>query len=145
MSTVKKVTVTAQLQDNFRIEAKGSQHTVIIDQPKAGGGNAEGPNPLEYLLFSLAGCIGTIGRIIAKQDRIDLRGIDVRIEGELDMDKLMGKTEEGRPGFYAIKVLTKIDADLTQAEKEAFMKKIDSRCPISDNIENCSKIEFAVE
>ncbi len=109
-------------------------HPFIIDQPKIAGGNDEGPNPLEIFLASLPACICAIGRIIARQRRIDLRGIEVDIEGDIDKDFLMGKTTEGRAGFTEIRSFVNIDADMTKEEKEAFLKEIAMRCPIADNI-----------
>ena len=141
----KLVSVDAVQSDGFKIETKSIQHVAIVDQPVAGGGTDAGPTPLEYLFISLAGCVVTIGHIIAKQKHLPVRKIEVHVEGELDTDVLMGKSSAVRPGFSAIRVLTKVDADMTQAEKEAYVKEIDARCPISDNIHNLSPIEFVVE
>jgi uncharacterized OsmC-like protein len=145
MATMKKVNVEAKTLENMKIEVTARDHKLMIDQPKAGGGNDSGPTPLEYLFFSLAGCIGTIGTIIAKQKRIDLRGISVKVEGNLDLEVLMGKSKENRAGFQEIKVITDIDADMSREEKEKFLHEIDERCPISDNIANTTAIEFVVE
>ena len=91
---------------------------------------------MEYLFVSLAGCIVTIGHIIAKQRRLPVRKIEVHVEGEVDTDVFMGKSTAARAGFSRIRVHTKIDADMSQEEKEAFLHDIDVRCPISDNIHN---------
>lgn len=144
MATIKKVTVEAKQVNGFKIETRSGNHVSIVDQPKAGGGNDAGPSPLEYLFVSLAGCIATIGHIIAKQRRLPVRGIEVKVEGELDLDSLMGKTNEVRSGFGNIRVITKIDADMTQAEKEQYLREIDERCPISDNIHKMTPMEFVV-
>lgn len=145
MPKIKHITVDARQLNGFTIESTTRNHKVIIDQPEAGGGQNCGPNPLEYLFFSLAGCVITIGQIIAKQRRLPVRNISVRIEGELDGDVLMGKSTEQRPGFTGIQVITTIDADMTQEEKEQFLRDIDARCPISDNIHNLTPVEFVVE
>ena len=141
----KTVTVEASQLEGFAIEARSRQHISIIDQPQAGGGKDEGPTPLEYLFVSLAGCIISVGLIIARQRKLAVRSIGVRIEGDLDTDVLMGKSSEARAGFSAIRVFTKVDADMSQAEKEQFLHEIDARCPISDNILNQTSIEFIVE
>lgn len=121
-------------------------HPFVIDQPKAGGGNDEGPNPLEVFLSSLPACICAIGRIIANQRRIDLRGIDVEVEGDIDKDFLLGKTAEGRAGFTEIRSYVDIDADMTKQEKEEFLQEIAKRCPIADNIKEKSIVKpFVVE
>lgn len=141
----KLVTVDAVQVEGFKIETKSRQHIAIVDQPQAGGGTDAGPTPLEYLFISLAGCIVTIGNIVAKQRRLPVRKIECHVEGELDLDVLMGKSTEVRAGFSGIRVHTKIDADMSREEKEAFLKEVDARCPISDNIHNLTPIEFTVE
>jgi uncharacterized OsmC-like protein len=145
MAAIKKVCVEAHQVNGFKIETNSRGHIALVDQPLAGGGTDAGPTPLEYLFISLAGCIVTIGHIIAKQKHLPVRGIQVNIEGELDTDVLMGKNGEDRAGFSAIRVITQIDADMTLEEKEQFLHEIDARCPISDNILNLTPIEFIVE
>ena len=140
----KLVSIDAVQIDGFKIEAKSRQHSSFIDQPPAGGGTDSGPTPLEYLFISLASCIITIGHIIAKQRQLPVRKIEVHVEGNVNPDIFMGKSTEDRAGFSAIRVITKIDADMSQEEKEAFLKDVDARCPISDNIHNLTPIEFIV-
>jgi putative redox protein len=141
----KLVNVSATQVDGFKIETKSRGHIAFVDQPQAAGGNDSGPTPLEYMFISLAGCVVTIGHIIAKQNRLPVRKIEVEIEGILNTDVFMGKNTEERAGFTNLQVHTKIDADMTQAEKEAFVHDIDLRCPISDNIHNTTPIKFIVE
>lgn len=140
----KTLKATGSWQGGFRVDLQAGNHKLIIDQPQSGGGNDEGPNPLDILLFSLGGCLGTIAAIVAKQERINLRGFEVEIEGDYDSDNLMGKTTEGRAGFTEIRVNVNIDADLTDEEKREFFHKIDSRCPTSDNLINKTNIQFNV-
>ena len=145
MATIKHITVDATQLNGFSIEAQARDHKVFIDQPQASGGQNSGPNPLEYLFFSLAGCIITIGHIIAKQRRLPVRNIQVRVEGDVDTEVFMGKSTAQRAGFTGIRVITTIDADMTQEEKEQFLEEIDARCPISDNIHHTTPIELVVE
>ena len=144
MTTLKKVSIEAKQVDGFKIETRMGNHIALVDQPKAGGGTDSGPSPLDYLFVSLAGCIATIGHIIAKQRSLPVRGIQVNVEGELDLDILMGKRQDARAGFDGIRVITTIDADMTQAEKEQYLREIDERCPISDNIHKMTPMEFVV-
>jgi uncharacterized OsmC-like protein len=97
VATIKQVQVEAHLGDRFKIESKIGNHTLVVDQPKTGGGEDAGPTPLEYFFLSLAGCIATIGRIAAKQKRINLRSMDVKVAGELNVEGLMGRN----PGLAA--------------------------------------------
>jgi len=145
VATIKQVQVEAHLGDRFKIESKIGNHTLVVDQPKTGGGEDAGPTPLEYFFLSLAGCIATIGRIAAKQKRINLRSMDVKVAGELNVEGLMGRNPGQPSGFDGITVTVKMDADMTKEEKEAFLHEVDLRCPVSDNIHNVTPMTFVVE
>lgn len=135
--------LTAKMGEDFRTDISCS-HAIIIDQPTAIGGTNLGPNPLEYYLSGLAGCVCAIGRIIAKQKRIKLDGMEVTVEGDIDKDFLMGAKEEGRAGFTELRITANIDAPMSQEEKKAFLQSIEKRCPVADNIENKTIIKAQV-
>lgn len=130
ISTIK---VGAEMGTGFSTKINCA-HPFVIDQPKQAGGNNEGPNPLEVFLATLPACICAIGRIIANQRKINLRGIDVEAEGDIDKDFLLGKATQGRAGFTEIRSYVNIDADMTKEEKEEFLNEIAARCPIADNM-----------
>jgi uncharacterized OsmC-like protein len=144
MAKMKTVSIEAKLGEKFKVEVKAGNHTLYVDQPQAGGGADEGPNPIEYLFTSLAGCIATAARIIAIQKRIKLNGMDMKIEGVFDTEIILGKSKENRPGVTGINVTLNIDSDMTKEEKKAFVEEIESRCPVSDNIENATPVKFEV-
>lgn len=140
ISTIK---VSGEMGRSFSTKINCS-HPFVIDQPKIAGGNDEGPNPLEVFLCSLPACICAIGRIIAQQRRIELKGIAVTAEGDIDKDFLLGKTTEGRAGFTEIRSYVNIDAEMTADEKQRFLEEIAARCPIADNIAKSSVIKPVV-
>jgi uncharacterized OsmC-like protein len=144
MSKMKTVSIEAKLGEKFKVEVKAGNHTLYVDQPQAGGGADEGPNPIEYLFTSLAGCIATAARIIAIQKRIKLNGMDMKIEGVFDTEIILGKSKENRPGVTGINVTLNIDSDMTKEEKKAFVEEIESRCPVSDNIENATPVKIEI-
>jgi len=119
-------TISGKLVSNFKFEAGARDHVVIVDQPKAGGGENEGPNPLEYLLFSLGGCIATVSRFVSRRRRVRIRGLEVRA------------------GFQEIRVMVKLDADLSDEEKREFLEEVDRRCPISDNLSHTTPVKFTI-
>lgn len=136
----KTVVVESTLNEKFVIESDIRGHRIIIDQPTNAGGNDTGPTPLELLFASLAGCIGSIGRIVAMQKRIELRGLRIKVEGSLDTDGLLGKPIDGRIGFEGITVSVDVDADMSAEEKEAFIHEVDRRCPVSENLINATPV-----
>ncbi len=141
----KEISIQASVGKTYRVDLQARDHSLIIDQAKNAGGEDLGPSPLEYFFFSLGGCICTIARIMANQQRIELRNLTTRVVGSLNVDVLMGKSKEDRAGFESIKVYTTIDADMTPEEKKVFLAEVDARCPISDNIHGLTPIEFLLE
>lgn len=142
--SVKNVAVSGKLEQGYEISLSARDLKLKIDQPEPWGGN-KGPTPLEYFLFALVGCIITISKNVAEERGIDLKDIQVEIQGELETDYLNGLTKEGRAGFTNIEILVDIDAALTFEEKTEFLHEVDSRCPISDNILNPSHITVSVK
>ncbi len=134
MAKMKTIGIEAKLDEKFKIEVKAGDHVMYVDQTKAGGGTDAGPTPLEYFFASLAGCVGTVARIVANQKRIKLNGMDIKVEGAFDLETLLGKSKENRAGFTGIKVTLNIDSDMSKEEKGAFIHEVESRCPVSDNI-----------
>lgn len=137
----KTVSIESRLNEKFVIESDVRGHSLVIDQPANAGGTDTGITPLEMVLASLAGCIGTIGRIVAMQKRIALRGMNIRVEGDLDTDGLLGKPIEGRIGFEGITISVGVDADMSDEEKLAFIHEVDQRCPVSENLLNATPID----
>ena len=136
----KSVTIDVTLVSTFVIESDIRGHKVVIDQPSTGGGTDAGPTPLELLFASLGGCIGTISRLIAMQKQIELRGMKIKVEGDIDTDGLLGKPIEGRMGLEGITISVEMDADLSDEEKIAFLHEVDARCPVSDNLLNATPV-----
>lgn len=144
MAKMKTIGVEANLDDKFRIEVKAGNHVMIVDQTEGGGGMDAGPSPLEYLFASLAGCVGTVARIVAMQKRIPLKGMDMKVEGAFDLETLLGKGKENRAGFTGIKVVLHIDADISRKEKEDFIAEVESRCPVSENLANATPVVIEI-
>ena len=140
MATMKKVQIAATLGPGMKIESRAGNHLVCIDQPRTLGGTDTGPTPLEYLFCALAGCIASVARIVAHQRKVQLRGMEVTVEGEVDVDTLLGKTRQSRSGFVGITVRAKIDADLSPEQKREFLKEVDERCPVSDNLRQLTPV-----
>ncbi len=96
---------------------------------------------MEFFLSSLAGCVCAIGRIISNQRKLNVRSINVKLEGDIDKDFLLGVTQEGRAGFEEFRMKVDIDADMTDEEKMNFLNDIAKRCPVADNIKELSVVK----
>lgn len=140
MAKTKTVAVSAKMANNYAVHADIRGHKVVIDQPENAGGTNEGPTPLEFFMFSLAGCIATIARTAARQQRIELRGIEVSVDGDLNPAGLLGKPTEDRTGFTQIRIEATIDADLSDTQKSEFLDQVCGRCPLHDNVKLVTEV-----
>ncbi|HOJ39036.1 MAG TPA: OsmC family protein [bacterium] len=133
---IKRVQVEVVQGEGFKTECRAGKHTLLIDQPAVMGGTDAGPTPLDYQLMALGGCLAAIARIMARQRNLTLRAVKVSLEADLNTDRLLGKPAADRVGFSAIKASVSLDADLSLEEKKAFLKEVEERCPVSDNLIN---------
>lgn len=125
------------------IAVKAGDRTLYVDQPLFAGGSDTGASPMEYLFSSLAGCIVTTARIIAYQKKLNLNGMDINIEGSLDLDIIYGKSTAGRPGVNGINVSVALDSEMSEMERKSFFEELRLRCPVSDTIAEATPITIA--
>lgn len=142
--SLKTVVVEADQVNGLKVETRARHHIVHVDQPTEMGGSDAGPTPLEFLLIGLASCLLTVGKIIAQQRNLPVRNLSARVEGDIDPDGFLGKNPAARVGASQIRVYLHVDGDLTREEKETFVRQIETRCPISDNIGNATPIALVL-
>lgn len=142
-------TVTFSIEAESRTET----HTVVeardfsfsVDEPQNLGGTNAGPNPVEYLLGSLAGCLNVVGHAVADEMDIEVRNIEVAIEGDLDPRKFMGAVEEPRAGYQTVDVSMDLETEADDAALKEWLAAVEERCPVSDNIGNATPLSFSVD
>ena len=133
-SKIKTIRIEARADDKYQVAVKAGERTLYVDQPLFAGGTDAGASPMEYLFASLAGCIATTARIIATQQNLDLQGMDIKVEGSLDLGILYGKSRDSRPGVTGINVSVALDSAMSEVERKGFFEELRLRCPISDTI-----------
>jgi len=56
------------------------------------------------------------------------------IEADYDPAGLLGRDASVRPGFEEVRLRVEIDADLNQEQKLEFLREVERRCPLVDNL-----------
>ena len=82
-----------------------------MDEPPVLLGNNEGRNPVEYLLVALSGCLTTSLIAHASAKGIEIKGVQSRYEGDIDLRGFLGISNEVPVGYQEIRVYFQIDAD----------------------------------
>ena len=95
-----KDVVTTKWVDGMAFDCEISGHKVRIDAGPAVGGNDGGPRPKALMLASLGGCTAMDVISILKKMRVDVKDLNVIVEGEL--------TEEHPKHFYKIHVVYEV-------------------------------------
>jgi uncharacterized OsmC-like protein len=131
---MKTIRIEARANEKYQVAVQAGERTLYVDQAVALGGEGTGANPMEHLFASLAGCLATTARIIATQQNLDLQGMDIKVEGALDLNFLHGESRDGRPGATGIKVSVSLDSAMSEIDRQRFFKELRARCPISDTI-----------
>lgn len=131
-----KVTFKAQAhsENPTKTVVRTNGFTVIVDEPKNQGGTNEGPTPVDYVLAALAGCLNVVSHVVAKELDMNLNGVKIDLEGDLNPAKFMGMSDAERAGYQSIRVTMRPDTDADAATKEKWRLAVESRCPVSDNL-----------
>lgn len=140
---IAKYSVQAQSENDTKtIVETRSGMKITIDEPERLGGGGEGPNPVEYLLASLAGCLNIVGSLVANEMDFHLNDLKFKITGKLDPAKFQGKSDANRAGYQEIEVKVKAEADVDQKTLNEWLSKVESRCPVSDNLTNQTPVKI---
>lgn len=140
-----KFKVKSKSESPTKTVVKARNFELVIDEPKNLGGTDAGPNPVEYILAALSGCMNVVGHLIAKEMGFELRGIEFELEGDLDPAKFSGQDTDSRAGYQEIRVYIKPDTDADQTTLERWLQAIEQRCPVSDNLSNPTPVKISLK
>ena len=118
---------------------------VIIDEPPSLGGTDKGPNPVEYILAALGGCINVLVTTFAESFDVEIKDVQVHIEGDLDSDGFLGKNPNVRPGYEEIRYRVELDSPSPQEKINALLEHVDKICPVKDTLEGTRVINIKTE
>src|SRR5690606_14830003 len=99
---LKTIKANGQMQAGMTIDIQCGSHHIIMDQPRAAGGADMGATPLEVMIATVAGCFGSIGRIVAHQQKLTINGMRFEVEADYDPAGLLGRETDARVGFEEI-------------------------------------------
>ncbi|HOM63694.1 MAG TPA: OsmC family protein [Dysgonamonadaceae bacterium] len=137
--------VNAHSANPTKTIVKARSFQMIIDEPAELGGTNEGANPVEYLLAALSGCLNVMCHVVAREMNFTLRSVEIKLSGTLNTDKLFGKETTERAGYKEINVEIIPDADADKETLARWIKTIESRCPVSDNIANPTPLHISLK
>lgn len=92
---------------------------IPVDEPKQLLGTCSGPNPQEYLLSALAGCMSAAYVMAASIQNIALESLRIEIDAELDLRGFLGIEPAAPVQLQRVRyrILVKSDADASRLEE----------------------------
>ena len=116
-----------------------------MDEPPVLLGNNEGRNPVEYLLVALSGCLTTSMVAHSSAKGIKINSIESRYEGDIDLRGFLGISEEVPKGYQDIRVFFKIDADVSDEQKEEMIRLAKKYSPVYNTITQSAPVSVHLE
>ncbi len=114
------------------------------DHPEIFASEDLGITPVEYVLVGLASCLTAGVASVAQNRGIQLRSVEAKIEGSMDIQGILGIDSDVRNGYDDVKVTFNIDADASKAEIEALVAQSQKRSAVFDIITNPTNVTVEV-
>jgi len=120
-----KEIVSTKWLENMAFESEINGHKVIVDAKTEVGGQDLGPRPKPFMLAALGGCTGMDVVSILKKMRVDFKGLNVIVEGEM--------TEEHPRYYKKMHVIYEVEGENLPMDKiqKAVKLSEDQYCGVS--------------
>jgi uncharacterized OsmC-like protein len=133
--------VEGSLVGTTEVDLHARRHEVKVDEPGALAGSDLGASPVEHALIALASCQAITYRFWAAKLGIELDGIEVVAEGDLDLHGFFGLDAGVRPGFTGIRLEIAPSGPETAERYRELADAVDAHCPVLDLFANPTPVE----
>jgi uncharacterized OsmC-like protein len=118
--------------------------TFDADHPVVFAAEDNGATPVEIVLVGLVSCLTAGVAAVAQHRNIQLRSVKATIEGDMDIQGILGIDSDVRNGFGGIKVIYDIDADAKREDIEALVAQSQKRSAVYDIVTNPTNVTVVV-
>jgi uncharacterized OsmC-like protein len=119
-------------------------HVYDADHPAVLVGADNGPTPVEFVLHALAACLTSGLANIAAARGVNLTEVESTVEGDIDLNGILGLSDEVRNGYQGIKVSFKLRGD----DPEKLRKVVEQsrkRSAVYDVVTNGVPVDIQVD
>ena len=114
------------------------------DHPEVFASEDKGATPVELVLVGLASCLTAGVAAVAQNRGIQLRSVEAKLEGKMNLYGILGIDSDVRNGYDDIKVTFKIDADASKKDIEALVAQSQKRSAVYDIVANPTNITVEI-
>ncbi len=116
-----------QPQFTARLKYEGGQMALEADQPTGQGGGGSRPGPMLYCLYGLASCYAATFATTAVMMGIELKGLGVAVESDVDFAPVFGLAEG--PIVEGVRITLSVESDAPREQIEEVERLAAQRCP----------------
>jgi uncharacterized OsmC-like protein len=114
------------------------------DHPEVFASEDLGATPVELVLVGLASCLTAGVAAVAQNRGIQLRSVEAKLEGKMNIAGILGIDSDIRNGYDDIKVTFHIDADASKKDIEALVAQSQKRSAVYDIVTNPTNVTVEV-
>jgi uncharacterized OsmC-like protein len=114
------------------------------DHPEVFASEDHGATPVELVLVGLASCLTAGVAAVAQNRGIQLRSVEAKLQGTMNLYGILGVDENVRNGYDDIKVTFHIDADASKKDIEALVAQSQKRSAVYDIVTNPTNVTVEV-
>jgi uncharacterized OsmC-like protein len=115
------------------------------DHPAVLTGTDEAPTPVEHLLHAIACCLTAgIANVAAARD-VPLRSVTSTVEGDIDLQGILGLSDDVRNGYQGIRVRFEIDSPAPADAVRAVVAQSQARSAVFDVLTNGTSVDVTVD
>jgi len=120
------------------------EHRVDADHPLIFAAADRGPTPVELVLAGLASCITAgIGTVAAARG-VELYEVESTVEGEMDLQGILGLSDEVRNGFEKIRLDFRVRGNAPGETLRAIVDQSRKRSAVFDIVTNRVPVQITV-
>src|SRR4051812_45918129 len=119
-------------------------HRYDIDHPRVLVGTDKGATPVEYVLHALAGCLTAGLANIAAARGVELTEVTSTVEGDIDLNGLLGLDPDVRNGFQQIRVSFDIKGNAPAEKLREVIAQSQARSAVFDIITNSVPVSIEI-
>jgi uncharacterized OsmC-like protein len=115
------------------------------DHPPVLCGVGNAPSPVEFLLHAIAGCITAGIGNIASARGVELESVEAVVEGDLDVQGLLGISKDVRNGYQGIRLRYKVKGDADAETLRKIVAQSTARSAVYDVLSNGVPVSIEVD
>ena len=126
------------------VQKHKTEFTFDADHPEIFASEDLGATPVEMVLVGLASCLTAGVAAVAQNRGIQLKSVEAKLEGSMDIQGILGIDSDVRNGYDDIKVTFKIYADASKKDIEALVAQSQKRSAVYDLVTNPTNVTVEV-